>query len=69
MDAAAKRLELAEGRMMVNINEFANTTAATIPTALHQAQEQGRLGKGDTVVLSAFGAGFTWGAVLLKWSC
>ena len=68
MDAAAKRLELDPGRMMVNIDRYANTTAATIPTALHQAQEQGRLGKGDTVVLSAFGAGFTWGAVLLKWS-
>ncbi|HEU4952024.1 MAG TPA: beta-ketoacyl-ACP synthase III [Holophagaceae bacterium] len=68
MDAAAKRLELAEGRMMVNIDRFANTTAATIPTAMHQASEAGRLVKGDTAVLSAFGAGFTWGAVLLKWS-
>lgn len=69
MDAAAKRLELDAERMMVNIDRYANTTAATIPTALHQAREQGKLEKGDTVVLSAFGAGFTWGAVLIKWSC
>jgi 3-oxoacyl-[acyl-carrier-protein] synthase-3 len=67
MDAAAKRMDLDPSRMMVNIGEFANTTAATIPTALHQAWEQGRLQKGDPVVLSAFGAGFTWGAVLMKW--
>ena len=68
MDAAAKRLELPPDRMMVNIDRFANTTAATIPTSLHQAQEEGKLSKGDLVVLSAFGAGFTWGAVLVKWS-
>ena len=46
----------------------ANTTAATIPTALHQCREEGRVGKGDLVVLAAFGAGFTWGATLLKWA-
>jgi 3-oxoacyl-[acyl-carrier-protein] synthase-3 len=68
MDAAAKRLELDHARMMVNIDQFANTTAATIPTALHQALEQGRVAKGDHLVFSAFGAGFTWGAVLLKWA-
>ncbi len=68
MDAAAKRLDLLPGRMMVNIDEYANTTAATIPTALHQAVEQGRVEKGDAVILSAFGAGFTWGSVLLKWA-
>jgi 3-oxoacyl-[acyl-carrier-protein] synthase-3 len=68
MEAAAKRLELPEGRMMVNINEYANTTAATIPTALFQAREQGRLKKGDHVVLAAFGAGFTWGGALLRWA-
>lgn len=67
MDAAAKRLDIDPAKMMVNIDQYANTTAATIPTALHQAFEQGRLAKGDPVVLSAFGAGFTWGAVLMKW--
>lgn len=68
MDAALKRLELPEERMMVNIDRYANTTAATIPTALHQAFEQGRIRKGDYVILAAFGAGFTWGGALLKWA-
>ena len=68
MDAAAKRLELDPSRMMVNIDRFANTTAATIPTALHQAFEEKRMEKGDLVVLAAFGAGFTWGATLLRWA-
>lgn len=68
MDAAAKRLELDPARMMVNIDRYANTTTATIPTALHQAMEQKRLAKGDHVILSAFGAGFTWGSTLLRWA-
>ena len=68
MDAAAKRLELDPARMMVNIDKFGNTTAATIPTALHQAFEQGRMAKGDLVALAAFGAGFTWGSTLLRWA-
>ena len=68
MDAAAKRLELDPARMMVNIDKFGNTTAATIPTALHQAWEQGRMAKGDLVALAAFGAGFTWGSTLLRWA-
>jgi 3-oxoacyl-[acyl-carrier-protein] synthase-3 len=68
MDAAAKRLELDPTRMMVNIDRYANTTTATIPTALHQAVEAKRVEKGDLVVLSAFGAGFTWGSTLLRWA-
>jgi 3-oxoacyl-[acyl-carrier-protein] synthase-3 len=69
MDAAVKRLELPYERMAINIDKYANTTAATIPTALFQSQELGKVAKGDLVVLSAFGAGFTWGAMLLRWSC
>ncbi|MDE3246432.1 MAG: ketoacyl-ACP synthase III [Acidobacteriota bacterium] len=68
MDAAVKRLELPSERMVVNIDRYANTTAATIPTALHQAQAEGRMQKGDLVLLSAFGAGLTWGTVLLRWA-
>jgi 3-oxoacyl-[acyl-carrier-protein] synthase-3 len=68
MDSAAKRLELPPDKMMVNIDRLANTTAATIPTVLHQAVDAGRLNKGDLVVLSAFGAGFTWGGALIKWT-
>jgi len=68
MDAAAKRLELDPAKMFNNINKFANTTAATIPTALHQALEAGRVNQGDLIVLAAFGAGFTWGGTLLRWA-
>jgi 3-oxoacyl-[acyl-carrier-protein] synthase-3 len=68
MDAAAKRLELDPARMMVNIDRYANTTDATIPTALHQAVQENRVAKGDLVALAAFGAGFTWGATLLRWA-
>ena len=68
MDAAARRLDLDPSRMMVNIDRFANTTTATIPTALHQALGEKRMQKGDLVALAAFGAGFTWGATLLRWA-
>ncbi|HJV47945.1 MAG TPA: beta-ketoacyl-ACP synthase III [Geothrix sp.] len=68
MDAAARRLELDPSRMMVNIDRYANTTTATIPTALHQAVEANRVAKGDLVALAAFGAGFTWGATLMRWA-
>lgn len=68
MEAAAKRLELPLDRMANNIMYFANTTSATIPTAMHQSLEAGRVKKGDLVVFAAFGAGFTWGGMLLKWA-
>jgi 3-oxoacyl-[acyl-carrier-protein] synthase-3 len=67
MDAAAKRLQLPAGKLMANIERCANTTAAPIPTALHEAVVTGRLSRGNLVVLAAFGAGFTWGSALLKW--
>lgn len=50
-----------------NIMRYGNTTAASIPLALSEARDEGKVKKGDTVVLAAFGAGFTWGAVVLKW--
>lgn len=68
MEAAAKRLELPLERMANNIMLYANTTSATIPTAMHQSLEAGRVKKGDYVVFAAFGAGFTWGGMLLKWA-
>ncbi|BDU76629.1 beta-ketoacyl-ACP synthase III [Mesoterricola sediminis] len=68
MDAAAKRLELPAERMACNISEYANTTSATLPTALHQSLEKGKLKKGDLVVFAAFGAGFTWGGNLMRWA-
>ena len=68
MDAAAKRLELPPERMASNIGDYANTTSATLPTALHQSLEAGKVKKGDLVVFAAFGAGFTWGGTLLRWA-
>jgi len=68
MDAACKRLELPHEKMAVNIDEYANTTSATLPTALHQSLEAGKVKKGDLVVFAAFGAGFTWGGILMRWA-
>jgi 3-oxoacyl-[acyl-carrier-protein] synthase III len=66
--AAAERLCLPEERVVINLEMYGNTTAATIPLALADAMRQGRLKKGDLVLLTSVGAGFTVGAVLLRWS-
>ncbi len=68
MDAALKRLELPKEKMASNISEYANTTSGTIPTALHQSVLAGKVKKGDLIILSAFGAGFTWGSTLMRWA-
>ena len=65
--AAAQNLELDAAKVMINIERFGNTTAATIPLALNDAVCSGRLKKGDLVLLASVGAGFTVGAVLLRW--
>ena len=67
ISSTAERLGLREDQVVVNIDRFANTTAATIPICLSESYESGRLKKGDTVLLASFGAGFTWGSILLKW--
>jgi 3-oxoacyl-[acyl-carrier-protein] synthase-3 len=67
IDAAARRLKIPKDRVMVTVEKWANTTAATIPTSLDLALEQGRVKPGDIVVLCTFGAGFTWGAALLQY--
>jgi len=67
--SSAERLGLKEDRIIINIDEFGNTTAGTIPLALHSARQQGRLKKGDLVLIAAVGAGFTVGAALLRWAC
>jgi 3-oxoacyl-[acyl-carrier-protein] synthase-3 len=65
--AAAENLELDPAKVVINIERFGNTTAATIPLALNDAVCSGRLKKGDLVLLASVGAGFTVGAVLLRW--
>ncbi len=66
--AIAKRLELREDQYMSNIHKYGNTTAASIPIALHEALEEGRIQDGDLVSLAAFGSGFTWASALMVWS-
>lgn len=68
IDAAVDRLGLDRSRVAVNIDRYANTTAATIPLCLAEAQADEHLKKGDLVMLASFGAGFTWGSMLLRWS-
>ncbi|MHC5310299.1 3-oxoacyl-ACP synthase III family protein [Myroides sp. LJL116] len=62
-----QKFELRDDQVFNNIQYFGNTTAASIPIALTQAFEQGKIQKGDIVVLAAFGSGFTWGSVVLEW--
>ena len=68
INATAERLGLRPESVIVNINEFGNTTAATIPLAMQTAIDQGKLKKGSLVLLAAVGAGFTVGATLLRWA-
>jgi 3-oxoacyl-[acyl-carrier-protein] synthase-3 len=68
IDATAKKMGLAPEQVFINIARYGNTTAATIPMAMSEAYRAGRLGKGDWIILAAFGAGFTWGSMLLKWA-
>lgn len=68
IDAAVERLGLDRSKVSININRYANTTAGTIPICLAEAHEEGRLRRGDLVLLASFGAGFTWGSVLLRWT-
>ena len=68
IDAAAKRMGLNESQVVVNINKYGNTTAATIPLGLSEIYHENKLVKGDLLVMAAFGAGFTWGSILLKWA-
>jgi 3-oxoacyl-[acyl-carrier-protein] synthase-3 len=63
----AMGLELPEEKVFNNIQRYGNTTAGSIPIALYEALEAGRIHDGDLVCLAAFGAGFTWGAVLIRW--
>jgi 3-oxoacyl-[acyl-carrier-protein] synthase-3 len=67
IDAASKRCNIPDNKVMINIDRFGNTTAGTIPIAMNEAVETGRIKDGDIILVAAFGAGFTWGSMLLKW--
>ena len=62
-----KKFQLSDDQVFNNIQKYGNTTAASIPIALTEAWEEGKIKEGDTVVLAAFGSGFTWGSVIIKW--
>ncbi len=66
IDATASRMGLPEKKVMINIQKYGNTTAGTLPLCL--ADWEPKLKKGDNIILSAFGGGFTWGAIYLKWA-
>ncbi|MCK4579589.1 MAG: ketoacyl-ACP synthase III, partial [Candidatus Marinimicrobia bacterium] len=67
IDACAERIGLAPEQVLINIDRYANTTAATIPLGMADAVEQKLLKPGDNLIISAFGAGYTWGAMYIKW--
>ena len=68
IEATAERIGLSPEKVVINLEHYGNTTAATIPLALVDARQDGRLKKGDLVLLTSVGAGFTVGSVLLRWS-
>ena len=68
VDATAQRMGIDNSKVMVNIDRYGNTTAATIPLCLSEWWQAGKLQRGQNIVLAAFGAGYTWVAMLVKWS-
>ena len=66
IDATANRIELESDKVMMNIHKYGNTTSATLPLLLHDYES--KLKKGDNIIFAAFGGGFTWGSIYLKWA-
>jgi 3-oxoacyl-[acyl-carrier-protein] synthase-3 len=68
INACAERMGISMDKVMVNIHKYGNTTSATLPTCISEYWHEGKVKKGDNLILSSFGAGYTWGSVLLKWA-
>jgi 3-oxoacyl-[acyl-carrier-protein] synthase-3 len=68
MDHAAKKLGIPRERMVVNVDRYGNTSSGSIPLALADARDEGRLKKGDLVLMTGMGAGLTWGSSLMEWT-
>ena len=68
IDATANRMGLDKSKVMINIDKYGNTTAATIPLCLSEWWHAGKVKKGQNLVFASFGAGYTWGAVYVKWA-
>ena len=67
IDASAKKLGISDDKVVVTVDQHGNTSAASVPLALATAAHDGRIKRGDLVMLEAMGGGFTWGAILLRW--
>ena len=67
LKCVAKKLNLPMEKVVVNLDKYGNTSAASIPIALDEAVKQGRIKDGDIIVLASFGAGLTWGASVIRW--
>jgi 3-oxoacyl-[acyl-carrier-protein] synthase-3 len=67
IDAIAKRLGLAEDKVFVNLHNYGNTSSASIPISLDEANRSGRMKPDDIILLDAFGGGFTYGSLLMRW--
>jgi len=65
--AVGKQLEIPEEKVLINVDKYGNTSAASLPILIAESAENGTLKKGDLIMLSAFGGGVTWGAILLRW--
>ena len=68
IEASAKRLKLSMDKVYVNLDKYGNMSAASIPVALDEAYREGKIKKGDNIVLVGFGGGLTWGASVVRWS-
>jgi 3-oxoacyl-[acyl-carrier-protein] synthase-3 len=66
IEATAKHANIPMEKVFVNVDRFGNTSAASIPIALDEARQQGRIVEGSTVLFAAFGAGFTWGSMVVR---
>ncbi|MUH71943.1 beta-ketoacyl-ACP synthase III [Psychrosphaera haliotis] len=67
ISAVAKKLDMSMDQVVINLDKYGNTSAATVPTALDEAIRDGRIQRGQTLLLNAFGAGFTWASALIKY--
>ena len=67
LDALARKVGIDENKVFINVHKYGNTSAGTIPVALAEALEEGRIQPGDYILTASFGAGLTWGAGLIKW--
>uniref|UniRef100_A0A1G4NS40 Beta-ketoacyl-[acyl-carrier-protein] synthase III n=1 Tax=Dichotomaria marginata TaxID=268567 RepID=A0A1G4NS40_9FLOR len=68
LEAVAEKLSIPQDKMISNISKYGNTSAASIPIALHEVFKQGKICNGDIVVIAGFGAGLTWGTTIIQWN-